>query len=86
MIYIPSTVASQGPYSSSHRCMQELTFLEFFAGRGRVWKGLRVDSVNTVGIDICYVENEEGGQNPFDILSCAGMGFYPQLFMVAVSI
>ena len=34
---------------------------------------MRADSVSAVGVDIRYVENTEGGQNPFDILSNAGI-------------
>ncbi|CAK9014583.1 unnamed protein product, partial [Durusdinium trenchii] len=46
----------------------ELTFLEFFAGEGNVWKAVRADSKNAVGIDWNYFDNPDG-QNPMDILS-----------------
>jgi len=59
--------------------LQELAFIEFFAGNGNVWKAVRADSYATVGIDITYVENVEGGDNPFDILSNSGFGCHPQL-------
>ena len=63
---------------------QELSFLEFFAGAGRVWKAMRADSVEAVGVDINYwgpqlVDDDDVHQNPFDILSNAGMGRGPQL-------
>lgn len=57
--------------------MQELCFLEFFAGEGAVWRAVRADSIDAVGVDITYVRAQEGRQNPFDILSNAGMAFHP---------
>ena len=56
---------------------QELSFVEFFAGQGNVWRAVRADSHNCVGIDIEHGKNVEGGKNPFDILSDAGFGFHP---------
>lgn len=55
--------------------LQELTFLEFFAGEGNVWKAVRADSKNAVGIDWNYFDNPDG-QNPMDILSNAGLGLH----------
>lgn len=52
---------------------QELTFLEFFAGAGNVWRAMRADSVAAIGVDIEYANPDPGDQNPFDILSHAGM-------------
>ena len=53
--------------------------MEFFAGHGRVWRALRADSVTTIGIDITYHTGiEDDRQNPFDILSDAGLGFHSQ--------
>ena len=54
---------------------QELTFLEFFAGEGNVWKAMRADSLAAIGIDILYDNADPGNQNPFDILSHAGMAW-----------
>ena len=56
---------------------QELSFVEFFAGEGNVWRAVRASSHKCVGIDIDYVDNVLDGQNPFDILSDAGFGFHP---------
>ena len=53
--------------------LQELTFLEFFAGEGRVWKTIRADSQNSLGIDIRYRDDAPNQQNPFDILTNAGL-------------
>ncbi|CAK9057780.1 unnamed protein product [Durusdinium trenchii] len=58
----------------------ELTFLEFFAGEGNVWKAVRADSKNAVGIDWNYFDNPDG-QNPMDILSNAGLGLYIHLIL-----
>lgn len=53
---------------------EDLSFLEFYAGEGRVWRALRADSVDAVGVDIGYfnAEETEGSSNAFDILSCSG--------------
>lgn len=53
-------------------CIQELTFLEFFAGEGNTWKAMRADSINAIGVDITYAEVHPGEQHIFDILSNAG--------------
>ena len=57
---------------------QDLVFTEFFAGEGNVWKMLRADSLNSVGVDIRYSEfmGPEGhgdSPNPFDILTSSGL-------------
>lgn len=59
--------------------MQEITFLEFFCGEGRVWQAVRADTVGSMGIDIRYGSefDAEGHQNAFDILTNAGMGPCP---------
>ena len=56
--------------------LQELAFIEFFAGQGNVWKAVRCDSYASVGVDINYFteQNNEGSSNPFDILSNSGLG------------
>lgn len=53
---------------------QELTFLEFFAGEGEVWRAMRADSIASIGVDINYFQRQPGEQNPMDILSDAGFG------------
>ena len=60
--------------------LQELTFCEFFAGEGNVWRCLRADSVQSLGVDIEYWDSASCGdrQNPFDILTTAGLGWGPQ--------
>ena len=60
--------------------LQELTFLEFFAGEGKVWRCLRADSIGSIGVDIEYWDRDgsDNRQNPFDILSTAGLGWDPQ--------
>lgn len=57
--------------------LQELQFVEFFAGEGRVWRTMRVDSVNSVGVDYTYSDGFDDDHNPFDILSDSGFGFHP---------
>ena len=52
--------------------MQDLTFIEFFAGAGNCWRAVRADSQYACGLDLEYLK-VEAGQNPFDILSNAGM-------------
>ena len=42
-----------------------------------MWKAVRTNKVNAVSIDITYIENMEGGQNPMDINSDSSMGFHP---------
>ena len=54
--------------------MQDLEFLEFFAGEGRTWRAMRASSIGAVGIDIKYGEEQDGHQNAFDILTHAGLG------------
>ena len=56
---------------------QELTFIEFFAGTGNCWRAIRASSEWACGVDINYMEKVDGKQNPFDILSNAGMMFTP---------
>ena len=51
---------------------QDLSFLEFFAGAGKVWKHMRIDSINSIGVDITYATMNPGEQNFFDCLSNAG--------------
>ena len=65
-------------------CGQELTFLEFFAGQGHVWKHMRADSIGTIGIDVLYWDSDthdpraEPHKNPFDILTDSGLSLDPQ--------
>ena len=69
------TIPSSHTKSTALCSSQELTFLEFFAGQGRVWKAVRGDTRSAVGIDIEYWNKESS--NPFDILTNAGLGFHP---------
>lgn len=55
---------------------QDLSFIEYFAGEGRVWRTVRADSWYSVGLDINYGIDDttnHGGRNAFDILSCSGL-------------
>lgn len=54
--------------------MQDLTFLEFFAGEGRVWKNMRTDAIDAIGVDLAYGDPAPGKTNAFDILTNAGFG------------
>ena len=60
-------------------CIQELTFLEFFAGEGNTWKAMRADTVSAVGVDITYATMHPGEQHIFDILSNAGFSWGTEL-------
>lgn len=78
MLYLqplPPQETSYLPATLLHH-VQELTFLEFFAGQGNVWKLMRADSKNAVGVDLDYGQGTDQGQNPMDILTCAGLGFH----------
>ena len=55
--------------------MQELSFIEFFAGDGEVFKAVRVDDVSAAKLDIKYIEETHGGDNPMDINTVSGLGF-----------
>jgi len=57
--------------------VQDLTFIEFFAGVGNCWRAVRADSATSVGIDIQDLKPNPGQQNPLDILTNAGMAFFP---------
>lgn len=57
--------------ASSH--LQELGFIEFYAGKGEVFKAVRGASVSAAKIDIEYIQNLVGGQNPMDVNSNAGL-------------
>ena len=59
--------------------MQELTFLEFFCGEGRVWKAVSASTKSSLGVDIRYWEPDHGHRNPYDILSEAGFGSGPKI-------
>lgn len=73
---LPSIQASLPPTTGAIS-LQELTFIEFFAGEGRVWRTVRADSRSAVGLDINYglgdSNPEDQTRNPFDILTNAGM-------------
>lgn len=58
-------------------CAQELTFIEFFAGEGEVWRTIRADAPSSIGVDITYVD-PDGKQNPMDANTPAGLAFLPQ--------
>ena len=66
--------------------MQELAFVEFFAGRGEVWKAIRASSINAVKVDITYFTPPDGydGSNPMDINDVAGFAFHPHFFSCAI--
>lgn len=50
--------------------------MEFFAGEGNVWKCVRCDQGNAVGLDLEYFHKDRN--NPMDINSDAGLAFPPQ--------
>ena len=65
--------------------MQDLTFVEYFAGHGAVWRMMRAGSVSCTGVGIKYWEeckpddgSCEDGHNLFDILSDSGFPCGPQ--------
>ena len=62
-----------------HVSWQEITFIEFFAGQGNVWRMMRCDGINSIGLDIEYWKKPGPGghrddlHNPYDILSDSGL-------------
>ena len=62
--------------------LQELTFLEYFAGEGNCWRALMESGQPAAGIDIEYYKDPRGPDeqnNPFDMLSSAGLASGTQL-------
>lgn len=61
------------------RGLQELNFLEFFAGEGNCWRLVRADSESAIGLDLSYDTkpwpNDEH-RSPFDILSPSGFTYH----------
>lgn len=70
--------------------MQELNFLEFFAGEGRVWKTVAVGmpSTPTVGVDINYGKKDSDSTktDPFDILTSSGFACHPEFLMFSIQL
>lgn len=58
--------------------MQDLTYVEFFAGQGNVWAAVRADHHPAVPVDIEYMSTGPDRKNPMDINSDAGMAFFAQ--------
>ena len=52
--------------------MQDLTYVEFFAGEANVWSAVRADHNPGVPVDITYMD---GPKNAMDINSDAGLAF-----------
>ena len=73
------TVNIQIALGSPH-CMQELSFVEFYAGVGRTWRAVRADGVNAVGVDLNYHSPEPGEQNHFDIMANCGFALGAELY------
>jgi len=69
--------------------VQELGFLEFFAGEGRVWRTVAVGMASTpsLGIDITYgmKDVDSSKQDPFDILTPSGFACHPKFSMLSIS-
>ena len=66
---------------------QELTFIEFFAGRGAVWRLMRASTNSCTGIDMEYWKDhmpDDGSEdrNPFDILNDHGFPCGPQVLCI----
>ena len=61
------------------RGLQELTFLEFFAGEGNCWRLVRADSAAAIGLDLTYDNKpwpKDEHRSPFDILSPSGFTYH----------
>lgn len=53
--------------------LEELEYLEFFAGDGRVFQEVKGAAYPSCAVDIRYMQDLMGCQtNPFDILTTAG--------------
>ena len=62
--------------------IQDLTYVEFFAGEGNVWAAVRADHNMGVPVDIEYWAHDHNGKfssNPMDINSDSGLAFLPLL-------
>lgn len=55
--------------------LQDLTFIEFFAGVGNCWRTLNRGGEQSAGLDLTYMTVGKGERNPFDILTTSGMVF-----------
>jgi len=52
--------------------MQELQYVEYFAGVANVFKAIRADAHPSSAVDITWME---GPNNPMDVLSDSGFAF-----------
>ncbi len=78
----PTAPRNSVPASLMHR--KDLTFVEFFSGVGNTWRGIRANGSYSLGLDITYWEEQDSTQNPFDILSNAGIACQPKIYTTAI--
>ena len=55
-------------------CMQDLAYMEFFAGAGNVFKCARQHGVPGIAVDIEYLADPPAN-NPLDMNSLSGFAF-----------
>ena len=70
-------IKNSKPLPQLKQHMQELCYLEFFAGQAEVFKAIRADNHPSVATDITYMM---GPKNPMDILTDSGFAFKPKIF------
>ena len=54
--------------------MQELEYVEFFAGSANAYGAINTAGYPSCATDITYLEDVAVGTNPFDILTDSGLG------------
>lgn len=62
--------------------MQELQCIEFFAGVANIFKASLNAGIASTAVDIEYLKNEGGKENPFDILSNSGFASFSKKWMI----
>lgn len=70
-------IKNSKPLPQLKQHVQELCYLEFFAGQAEVFKAIRADNHPSVATDITYMM---GPKNPMDILTDSGFAFKPKIF------
>lgn len=73
------------PHASTNTSvvLQELSFIEFFAGHGNLSKVMKLSGLRTTSLDLKYKVKEgvrSHGSNPMDLNSRSGFAFFRPCF------